>query len=187
MDELEQLEYQRDVMKSALAQSMTVYGVTASVGRIFSTLYFSKRPMTLKEIQEHVAMSKASVSNGVRELIETEMVTKVWKKNDRQDYYVAEKDFFRNFTVYFVKMLRKEHNLILKAVEQTVPLLQSIQEKSDLGENEELKEKVENDLAALDHAKAYLNWTMRLANAFESGEIYNYFPKEQKENLDEQT
>src|SRR5699024_6214931 len=117
MDEFDNLEYQRDKLESAIAQSMTVYGVTASVGRIYGALYFSSSPMTLKDIQSHVAMSKASVSNGVRSLMETEMVTKVWKKNEKQDYYVAEKDFFRNFIVYFVKMLRKENSLISKAIE----------------------------------------------------------------------
>lgn len=76
----EKLQESQDLMVSAIAQSMVVYGVTPSVGRIYGVLYFSDEPLTLDQITEQVAMSKASVSNGIRELIDTEMVTKVWKK-----------------------------------------------------------------------------------------------------------
>lgn len=79
----EKLQESQDLMVSAIAQSMVVYGVTPSVGRIYGVLYFSDEPLTLDQITEQVAMSKASVSNGIRELIDTEMVTKVWKKGER--------------------------------------------------------------------------------------------------------
>ena len=168
------LNESRDILESALAQSMTVYGVSPSVGRIYSVLYFTKVPMTLKEIQEHVAMSKASVSNGVRELMDTEMVSKIWKKGQRQDHYIAEKDFFRNFIVYFVKMMRQENNLIRKAVEHSEPILQEL--AGDM-EDPLVKKELEEDLQLLHHTKDYLEWTMRIANAMDSGEIFNYFPK----------
>lgn len=174
MTHSEALEESRDILESALAQSMAVYGVTPSVGRIYSVLYFSKSPMTLNEIEEHVAMSKASVSNGVRELMGTEMVSKVWKKGERQDHYIAEKDFFRNFIIYTMKKLRQENNLIMKAVEHAEPLLQEIAEQAD---NPTMKNEAEDDLQLLQHAKSYLDWTKRLANAMESGAIYNHFPK----------
>jgi len=168
------LNESRDILESAIAQSMTVYGVSPSVGRIYSVLFFTKTPMTLKEIQDHVAMSKASVSNGVRELMDTEMVSKIWKKGQRQDHYIAEKDFFRNFIVYFVKMMRQENHLIKKAVEHSEPLLQEL---SDELEDTSGKEELEEDLQLLQHAKDYLEWTMRIANAMDSGDIFNYFPK----------
>lgn len=83
----EKLQESQDLMVSAIAQSMVVYGVTPSVGRIYGVLYFSDEPLTLDQITEQVAMSKASVSNGIRELIDTEMVTKVWKKGERKDHF----------------------------------------------------------------------------------------------------
>lgn len=174
MGKAETLDETRDILESAIAQSMTIYGVTPSVGRIYSVLYFSKSAMTLKEIQEHVAMSKASVSNGIRELIETEMVSKIWKKGERQDHYIAEKDFFRNFINFFVKKLRQENNVIMKAIDQTKPLLEDMVTDS---EDVAIKQEATEDLELLKHSKSYLDWTMRVANAMESGEIYNSFPK----------
>jgi len=186
MDNKEKLAESKDMLESAIAQSMAIYGVSPSVGRIYSVLYFSKTPMTLKEIQDHVSMSKASVSNGVRELIETEMVSKIWKKGERQDHYIAERDFFWNFINYIVKKLRQEKNLIMKSINQAEPILEEIAEStSDNAVQKEAKE----DLQLVEHSKNYLDWTMRLANAMETGEIFTNFPKKEdkRSNMDEKT
>lgn len=175
-NEHESIEQARDIMISAIAQSMVIYGVTPSVGRIYGVLYFSSEPLTLDEIKDQVAMSKASVSNGMRELLETDMVTKVWKKGDRKDHYVAEKDYLRNFITYFINKIRQERNLIMKATEQVEPALEKIMlETSD----EQVKEKAAKDLALIKNSYDYFDWTMRLANRFESGEIFDYLPKKQ--------
>ncbi|CAM3788105.1 GbsR/MarR family transcriptional regulator [Alkalicoccus chagannorensis] len=178
-EDLQRLEEARDVMISALAQTMVIYGVTPSVGRIYGVLYFSEEPMNLGDIQEAVAMSKASVSNGLRELLETEMVIKVWKKGDRKDYYIAEKDFMKNFINFFVKQLRQERSLIVKGNQQALPVLEEI---SEHGEGE-AKKQADQDLANIERSMSYFEWTMRLANAMESGEIFDYLPpnKEKKD------
>lgn len=172
----------RDMLESAIAQSMSLYGVSPSVGRIYSVLYFSKSPMTLTEIQDHVSMSKASVSIGVRELIETEMVSKIWKKGKKQDHYIAERDFFWNFINYIVKKLRQEKNLIMKSINQAEPILKEIAENTT---DANLKQEAIEDLQLVEHSKDYLNWTMRLSNAMETGEIFTSFPKnEEKRSSD---
>ncbi|WP_411954186.1 GbsR/MarR family transcriptional regulator [Alkalibacillus sp. S2W] len=177
-EDLNRVHESEDVMISAIAQSMTVYGVSASVGRIYGVLYFADEPLTLDDIKDQVAMSKASVSNGIRELMETEMVTKVWKKGERKDHFIAEKDFLRNFLTYFVKTLRTERNLIYKAIEQTEPIFSEVANDA----NDDRAEQIANrDLELIDDAKNYLNWLMRLANSLESGDIFNHLPKHEKE------
>jgi len=172
--EKETIEQSRDVMISALAQSMVIYGVTPSVGRIYGVLYFSSEPLTLDDIKDQVAMSKASVSNGMRELLETDMVTKVWKKGDRKDHYVAEKDYLRNFLSFFIKKIRQERHLIMKATEQVQPTLREIANHTN---NQQIKEEAEKDLALIENSKEYFDWTMELANAMESGKIFDFLPK----------
>ncbi|MDQ0351324.1 DNA-binding transcriptional regulator GbsR (MarR family) [Alkalibacillus filiformis] len=173
-EDLTRVHESEDVMISAIAQSMTVYGVSASVGRIYGVLYFSEEPLTLDEIKDQVAMSKASVSNGIRELIETEMVTKVWKKGERKDHFIAEKDFLRNFINFFVKTLRVERNLINKAIEQTEPTISEVAEQT---EDEEAERIAKRDLELIQESKDYLDWLMRLANSLESGKIFEHLPK----------
>lgn len=170
----QRLEEARDVMISALAQSMVAYGVTPSVGRIYAVLYFSASPLTLDDIKDEVAMSKASVSTGVRELIDTGMVSKVWKKGDRKDHYIAEKDFFKNFLNFMVRMLRLERGIIHKAVEQTEPVMREI---ADHGADSETREMAAKDQALVSGSKTYLTWITQLANAMESGDIFEHFPR----------
>jgi DNA-binding transcriptional regulator GbsR (MarR family) len=178
LDDLKRLDETRDVMISAIAQTMVIYGVTPSVGRIYGVLYFATEPLSLDEIKDQVAMSKASVSNGMRELLETDMVVKVWKKGDRKDHYIAEKDFLANFINFFVKKLRQERNIILKAFEQSKPLLEEL---STTSQDPQAKELATRDLEYLKQSEQYFLWTMHLANTMESGEIFKYFPKLPKE------
>jgi DNA-binding transcriptional regulator GbsR (MarR family) len=170
----QRLEEARDVMISAIAQSMVAYGVTPSVGRIYAVLYFAESPLTLDDIKDEVAMSKASVSTGIRELMDTGMVVKVWKKGDRKDHYIAEKDFFKNFLSFMVKMLRLERSVIHKAIEQTEPVMRELAQQSD---DESVRDVAAKDLSRVSGSKAYLNWIMQLANAMESGEIFAHFPR----------
>ncbi|GEL77996.1 GbsR/MarR family transcriptional regulator [Tenuibacillus multivorans] len=174
-DHKEKLQESQDVIVSAIAQSMVIYGVTPSVGRIYGVLYFSDEPLTLDDIKDQVAMSKASVSNGIRELMETEMVTKVWKKGERKDHFIAEKDFLKNFLNFFVKMIRLERSLITKAIDQTEPVIQEIANDPD---SDEAGRTANRDLELISGAKDYLDWIMRLANTLESREIFNLLPKD---------
>lgn len=171
--ELEKLEQSRDVMISAIAQTMVIYGVTPSVGRIYGVLYFSNRPLTIDEIKDEVAMSKASVSTGLRELLDTEMVVKVWKKGDRKDHYIAEKDFVKNFISFFVKNLRLERNIIVKAYDHAKPVLEDMEQHAS---SPEVMERAKEDLKLIKQSMVYFDWTQRLTAAMESGELFQYIP-----------
>ncbi|WP_342447749.1 transcriptional regulator [Lentibacillus salicampi] len=180
-DDFQEIEASREMLSSAIAQTMVIYGVTPSVGRIYGTLYFADRPLNLDEIKDEVAMSKGSVSTGLRELLDTEMVIKVWKKGERKDHFIAEKDFFRNFFTFFVKMLRQERNIIYRANEQVEGKLKEIVVN---GESEEAKEMAKKDLIDIERTNTYFDWTLKLANAMESGDIFNFIPKYNQEGDD---
>lgn len=177
-NQLEKLEETQDILVSAIGQSMVAYGVSPSVGRIYAILYFSDEPLTLDEIKDQVAMSKASVSNGVRELIDTEMVTKVWKKGQRKDHFRAEMDFLNNFLNFFVKMIRMERGIISKAIDQTED---SIKDIADNPINPETGELAKRDLKLISSTKSYLDWLMRMANYFESREVFKHVPEKNKD------
>lgn len=172
-EQLESLQESQDVLVSAIAQSMVIYGVTPSVGRIYGVLYFSDEPLTLDDIKDQVAMSKGSVSNGIRELMDTEMVTKVWKKGERKDHFIAEKDFLKNFLNFFAKMIRLERSLLTKAIDQTEPTIEEIANNPESNQAEDIAKR---DLELISEAKDYLNWIMQLANSLESRDIFKHLP-----------
>lgn len=163
----------KDILESSIAQSIGVYGVSPSVGRIYSVLYYSQKPMTFSEIQAHVAMSKASVSNGLRELTDKEMVLKIWKKGKKHDHYIVEKDCYKTFLKHVIKMISLESHIMKNAIEQTEPYLRELV-NNETGESKDETEKV---LKLIENDKQYLEWTSSISNAMESGEFYNFFPK----------
>ncbi|GAA0609168.1 hypothetical protein GCM10009001_28310 [Virgibacillus siamensis] len=176
--DIQRVEESRDILISAIAQTMVIYGVTPSVGRIYGVLYYADRPLNLDEIKEQVAMSKGSVSTGLRDLLDTEMVIKVWKKGNRKDHYIAEKDFFKNFFAFFVKKLRQERSIISRANQQVEGVLEDVASNS---QSEEARKMAQGDLEDIDQTKVYFDWTLKLANAMETGDIFKSFPINSKE------
>lgn len=167
------IQESRDIIISAIAQTMVIYGVTPSVGRIYGVLYFSDVPMSLNEIKDAVAMSKGSVSTGLRELLETEMIIKVWKKGDRKDHYIAEKDFVKNFITFFVKNIRLERSIILNASNNVLPKLKEL---SDHAQSPEIQKEAKRDLELIADTNAYFQWTKKIIDDMESGEFFKHYP-----------
>lgn len=69
-------KYEETIEKfiQVIAKNMSLYGITASVGRLYGVLYFSDEPMTLDDMRDALEMSKTSMSTGVRALSEMKMV-----------------------------------------------------------------------------------------------------------------
>ncbi len=172
------IQESRDIIISAIAQTMVIYGVTPSVGRIYGVLYFSDVPMSLNEIKDAVAMSKGSVSTGLRELLETEMIIKVWKKGDRKDHYIAEKDFVKNFITFFVKNIRLERSIILNASNNVLPKLKELNEHA---QSPEIQKEAKRDLELIADTNAYFQWTKKIIDDMESGEFFKHYPVPDKD------
>ncbi len=69
------------------------FGLGRMIGQIYAFLYLSDEPRCLDDIADGLAVSKASVSIGVRQLEGWLAVRKIWIKGDRKDFYEAETDF----------------------------------------------------------------------------------------------
>ncbi|NBG88454.1 GbsR/MarR family transcriptional regulator [Isachenkonia alkalipeptolytica] len=172
-NEQAKIQESRDIIISAIAQTMVIYGVTPSVGRIYGLLYFSDKPLSLDEIKDAVAMSKGSVSTGLRELLETEMIIKVWKKGDRKDHYIAEKDFVKNFITFFVKNIRLERSITLNASSNVRPKLEDL---SQYAQSSDIRREAKRDLELMSDTEAYFRWTKKIIDDMESGEFFKHYP-----------
>ncbi|MBB3114741.1 DNA-binding transcriptional regulator GbsR (MarR family) [Paenibacillus phyllosphaerae] len=122
-------------------------------------------------------MSKTSMSTGVRTLMDLKMIDKVWGKGSRKDFYEVVPDWHQNFADFFAIKWRK-------AVESNMSSLKkSLKEKRALRENdstnEQLQELIRIDEAKISEALKYYKWLDRLIDSLESGEIYQFIPKEE--------
>ncbi|TCS84352.1 choline uptake/conversion transcriptional regulator CudC [Tepidibacillus fermentans] len=173
--DIKRLEKARERVIHSITENMDLYGITDSVGRLYGILYFSERPLTLDEMREALGMSKTSMSTGVRTLLETNMVNKVWKKGVRKDLYQAEEDWYQVFFDFFSIKWKRAIELNLHAIQQS---------KKDYDEllnnpstSSEIKEQVQTDLNKLTQAEEYYTWLTSLIKSFESKKIFEFIPK----------
>ncbi|WP_339063428.1 choline uptake/conversion transcriptional regulator CudC [Tepidibacillus marianensis] len=174
----ENLEKARERLIQSLADNMDLYGITDSVGRLYGTLYFSDRPLTLDEMREALGMSKTSMSTGVRTLLDTNMVDKVWKKGERKDLYQAEEDWYKVFFDFFSIKWKRAIELNMHAIHQSENEYHLLLNNPNT--SEEIKEQIHLDLKKLSHVKEYYTWLDSLIGVFESEKIFDFVAKPTK-------
>lgn len=171
---MEALEQARNNVVRSIAETMDLYGVTPSVGKLYGTMYFRKDSMSLDEMKDELGMSKPSMSTAVKALQEIDMMKKTWRKGSRRDQFVSEKDFFKLFIQYFCKMWEREVKINLDAIEETRNELNDLLAQNDL--HDEVKEEIEYSLSLLVESEKYYHWLSDLVQHFRSGEIFNLVP-----------
>lgn len=157
-----------------IAKNMNLYGLTSSIGRLYGVLYFSDEPMTLDDMREALEMSKTSMSTGVRALSDMKMVESTYKKGIRKDLYQSEEDWYKSFTSLFGNRWRKNTESNIEEAEETLEELRMIYDST---EDEDLRQRINRDLERLEYAKNYYKWLMKFIHVVESGEIFEYIPK----------
>ncbi|MEF3302634.1 GbsR/MarR family transcriptional regulator [Paenibacillus sp. GYB003] len=174
--QIDTIQKARKRIIEAIGKNMDLYGVTQSVGHLYGMLFFSEKPMTLDEMGKEMEMSKTSMSTGVRMLLDLKMVHKVWEKGARKDLYEAEPDWHQTFTDYFAIEWRRAIEANVTALNRSAGELRRLQE-AEAGD-EKLNAVLSRDLAKIEGALRYYDWLDRLIDTFESGQIYDFVPKD---------
>ena len=76
----------RQEMVMAGGRFSQILGYPKSVGQIYGFLFFAHKPQSLDDIAGELGVSKASVSNGVRQLLAWGIVRQVWVQGDRKEF-----------------------------------------------------------------------------------------------------
>lgn len=181
MNEHEKLIKSRERFIDSIAQNMTLYGITPSIGRLYGLLYFSEDPMTLDTMKDELSMSKTSMSTSVRQLQELNMVEKVWKKGERKDLYISSNDWYQLFTDLFSIKWRTAISLNVASIHKSLEELTLLIDDPATSEN--IKSEAKIDVEKLQYALEYYNWLNRLVDSLESHEIFKYIPKNDKHEL----
>ncbi|MFH5780746.1 GbsR/MarR family transcriptional regulator [Heyndrickxia sp. FSL K6-6286] len=174
----DQLDRARERVIEAIAQNMNLYGVTPSIGRLYGMMFFHNEPLTLDEMKEELGMSKTSMSTSVRTLLDLKMVDKVWKKGSRKDLYAIEGDWYQNFIDLFTVKWRHAISMNKHVIEKSLKELSDM--LTDGHVDEEIKALVNSDIIKLKETLEYYKWLNRLIDTFESEEIFNFVPKNNK-------
>lgn len=172
---LEVIEHAKQTVISAIAETMDLYGVTPSAGRLYGTMYIEGE-MTLDQMKDRLGMTKPSMSTAVRRLRNNGMVQKTWKKGSRRDHFSAETDFFKSFISFYCKKWEREVEMNVSAIEVASTELQKVMESDQVSRG--IKDYAENLYNQISESKSYYSWLRRLIDLIESGKIFDYLPIE---------
>ncbi|WP_404331625.1 GbsR/MarR family transcriptional regulator [Mesobacillus maritimus] len=174
------LEKSRTSVIEAISQNMNLYGVTPSAGRLYALLFFSDKPLTLDEMKEDLGMSKTSMSNAVRTLLDLNMVEKVWIKGVRRNLYVVKEDRYQPFFDYFTTKWRTAITMNTSMIEKSIATLQELLAHPET--TEETRKLAHCVIKKLDNWLDYYGWLNRLIDSFETKDILNFIPIEKRKD-----
>ncbi|MEN1967398.1 GbsR/MarR family transcriptional regulator [Lentibacillus sp. N15] len=170
----QKFEEAKDQVIGAISETMDLYGVTPSAGKLYAMMYF-KEQMNLDDMRQELGMSKPSMSTSVRKLQDNGMVKKTFQRGSRKHTYVAEKDFFRSFMSFYCQMWEREVNMNMEAVNQAQADMQEILEDDTV--TADIRKEVQTDYDLLESSKVYYHWLERLTASIRTGEIFKFLPK----------
>lgn len=176
-EQIFKLQNARKSVIDSIGKNMDLYGVTLSIGHLYGHMYFNQQPVTLDEMSSTMGMSKTSMSTGMRTLHDLKMISKVWSKGSRKDLYMVESDFHQNFADYFSIKWRKAIEQNMAALKRSLKNINEL--KIQFPEDTEFLSILEHDTQKINEALSYYRWLDRLIDSFETGEIYNFIPKEE--------
>jgi DNA-binding transcriptional regulator GbsR (MarR family) len=90
-------------------------GLPRIAGRIFGYLLLTPGECSLEEIASALGVSRASVSNDARRLVQMGLLERRSRPGDRRDYYSMSTDAFRHSIEARIDSMRRFHGLIDEA------------------------------------------------------------------------
>lgn len=175
MDGKETLDKARERIIETIAQNIHLYGLTPSAGRQYGTMFFHNEPLTLDDMTEELGMSKTSMSTSVRALSDLKLVERAWKRGIRKDLYQVKDDWYQSFIDLFSIKWRRSISLHSVAIRKSLTELQVLRNGPEI--SDELKEKIDTDIAKLEYIRDYYEWLDRLVDAFEDHDIFDLVPR----------
>ncbi len=172
---LELIEHAKQVVISAIAETMDLYGVTPSAGRLYGTMYIEGE-MTLDQMKDRLGMTKPSMSTAVKRLRNNGMVHKTWKKGSRREHFSAETNFFKSFISFYCKKWEREVEMNITAIIEARSELEKVIGNDQVSRG--IRDYAQNLYNQISESESYYTWLSRLIELIESGKIFDYLPIE---------
>ena len=102
------------VVAEAVGRLMAFWGFKRNMGRVWSVLYLSDRPLAARHLKEGLGASVGTVSMTLTELQRWGVVRQVWQKGARSRLYEAETDLWKMITRVLRERERTEVELALQ-------------------------------------------------------------------------
>ena len=110
---------------AGLGRLARFFGFNEVMGRLYGTLLLSPEALSLDDLASGLQISKGSVSMNMRALERWGMAKEHWVRGERKKYYRAESDMWKVIRNVLNGRERREVNLALQVLGESVEMLKS--------------------------------------------------------------
>lgn len=99
------------------------WGINRTMAQIHALLMTSADSLSTDEVMDHLSVSRGNAHTNLKELVAWGLVRIIVKKGERKEYFEAEKDVWKIFTIVLRERQRRE-------IDPALQLLRDCQEES---------------------------------------------------------
>src|SRR5262245_30739103 len=92
------------------------WGINRTMAELHALLYISAEPLCTDDIMEALQISRGNTSLNLRQLVDWCLISRVHKKGDRKEYFIAETDVWEMFQTIVRERRRREVEPIIETI-----------------------------------------------------------------------
>lgn len=141
------------LVSDAIGRLIEFWGFKRNMGRVWTVLYLSDRPLTASDLRDRLRLSSGAVSMTLTELQRWGVVKKVWIQGQRRDHFVAEGNLWKMISRVLAERERIEVDEAILAMERALEILSARTKSKDEAERARAKAQQERIGQLLELAK----------------------------------
>ena len=135
------IEAAREEVIDAMARSAEVYGAKRSYGRLFGILYFAEDPLSLDDLVAKSGYAKSTVSTAMNTLERYYLVQRRSLPGEgKRAFFEAEDDFWYIFQQFLDQQVRREIEMMSRALEASETVLEGTDDEEAQADLEKIQD-----------------------------------------------
>jgi DNA-binding transcriptional regulator GbsR (MarR family) len=108
------LQEARERFIALWGQMGSSWGIPRTMAQVHALLFIVGRPMNTDEVMEGLAISRGNASMTLRRLVDWGIVSRVHRRGDRKEYFLAELDVWKMFRTILAERKKQEIDPLLE-------------------------------------------------------------------------
>ena len=100
------------------------WGISRTMSEIHALLYLATQPLCTDDVMEQLAVSRGSASTNLRQLVNWGLIHRVHQRNDRKEYFDAERDVWQMFGTITRERRRREVQPIVETLQRCMAMIE---------------------------------------------------------------
>ena len=119
-------------------QMAGAWGISRTMAEVHALLYITGTELCTDDIMERLQISRGNASMSTRALVDWNIVSRVNKRGDRKEYFIAEQDVWSLFRAIVRERMNREVDPLLASLYE-IRDMTGVEGKSDKGDDKSLK------------------------------------------------